>query len=352
MLNSYDLKKYIIKEEKIEYILAKMNCHHIKSNEKDFRCGIPNHNNKTSISVKKDTLSVRMFQSDINVVRGDIFTLCMNLKNISFSESNKYIHKILNLKYEFKFNKKVENKKDPLEIFKKVKRHNQYDKKEINIYDDTILTNYIPYPHITWIREGIMPKTCEKFKIGYNAERKRIVIPERYWCGSESDYIGVMSRTVIKEWEMLDIPKYLPLKAFPKTMNIYGLQENYESIQKTGYVVAFEAQKSVLKRHSLLDETGVSLGSHDISNEQVRILISLNVEIVIAMDEGIDLQHIRSICEKFYKIRKVSYIYDKYSLLKAKESPADAKNKIYNYLFKHRIQYNELEHQKYLKNIK
>ena len=31
-------------------------------------------------------------------------------------------------------------------------------------------------------------------------------------------------------------------------MNLYGLYENYDAIQKAGYVVVFEAEKSVLKR--------------------------------------------------------------------------------------------------------
>ena len=58
-------------------------------------------------------------------------------------------------------------------------------------------------------------------------------------------------------------------------------------------------------------------------------------------------------CEKFYHIRPVSYMYDKWDLLKGeKDSPMDAENKIYNFMFKHRIKYNEEEHKNYVRGIR
>jgi DNA primase len=53
-------------------------------------------------------------------------------------------------------------------------------------------------------------------------------------------------------------------------------------------------------------------------------------------------------CDKFYGIRPIYYIYDKYNLLKDKESPADANNKIFNYLFKYKVKYDEKERREYL----
>ena len=194
-----------------------------------------------------------------------------------------------------------------------------------------------------------MPWTSKEFNIGYSVNRRRIVVPHRYWSGSRNDYEGVIGRTVIKEWEMLDIPKYFPSKNFPKTMNLYGLQENYRTIQEAGYVVVYEAEKSVLKRHSRNDGTGVAVCCHDISEEQVKILIGLNVDIVISFDKGISIEHIRSTCDLFYGTRNVYYIHDKYDLLKEKESPADATNRIYTYLFKYKTLYDEKERREHLK---
>lgn len=353
-MTANELIQYIIDNDKVKYTLEELGCHHIKLYTKEYRAGLPNHLSKNNIAIKKDTLKIKIFQSDSNIIRGNIFNLIMLIKNLNFPQANKYLHELLNIEYKFDFKKYKEKKKeeinDPLFIFKKVKRKNCYvNLEDINIYDNTMLKEYIPLPHIDWIREGIMPWTCDKFKIGYSAYKKRIIIPERYWSGNENDYIGIMGRTIIKEYEMLDIPKYLAIKPYSKSLNLYGLQENYKIIQEEGIVNVAESQKSVLKRHSKNDRTFCAVGCHDISDEQVRILIGLNVDIVIQMDKGIDQNHIRSLCDKFYGIRNISYIWDKYDLLDDKESPADKSNAIYDYLFKYRIKYDESERRKYLK---
>ena len=347
---AYELIQYIIDNDKIEDILEDLGCHHIKKYGKEYRSGLPNHSNKDSVSVKILTLKTRIYQSDSNIIKGDIFTLCMTIKEISFYEANKYIHNLFGLEHKFE-NKKKDEKKfyDPLEIFKKIKKKRySLNTDDLEVIHEDCLSEYMPYPHIEWIREGIMPWTCKIFNIGYSVNRKRIVVPHRYWSGGKDDYVGVMGRTVIKEWDMLDIPKYFPLKNFPKTMNIYGLQENYQAIQEEGYCVLFEAEKSVLKRHSRNDGTGVAVCCHDVSDEQVKIIIGLNVDVVIAFDKGISIEHIRSTCDRFYGIRTVYYIFDKYDILKEKESPADATNRIYDYLFKYKTLYDEKERRMHL----
>jgi len=351
-MNANELIQYILDNDKTVYILENLGCHHLKEYSKEYRCGLPSHSSKDAISVKKQTLKTKIYQSDSNIIRGNIFTLCMNIKNISFSDSNRYIHNLFGLEYKFNHKKKDEVKfNDPLEIFKKVKsKRHSYDLNDLEVINQDCLSEYIPYIHIDWVRiDGIMPWTSTVFNIGYSVNRKRIVIPHRFWSGGKNDYVGVMGRTVIKEHEMLDIPKYFPLKNFPKSMNIYGLQENYQAIQEAGYVLVYEAEKSVLKRHSRNDGTGVAICCHDISDEQVKILIGLNVDIVIAFDKGISIEHIRSTCEHFYGVRNIYYIYDKYDLLKGKESPADAVNKIFGYLLKYKISYDEKERRLYLK---
>jgi hypothetical protein len=76
----------------------------------------------------------------------------------------------------------------------------------------------------------------------------------------------------------------------------------------------------------------------------------LDIPITIAWDKDISLYHIRQTCSRFFGIRQTFYIYDKWDLLAGKkDSPADAPNKIYNFLFKHRIEYTEKEHNLYLK---
>ena len=70
------------------------------------------------------------------------------------------------------------------------------------------------------------------------------------------------------------------------------------------------------------------------------------------MDKDVPIEEIWSMCEKFYGLRKVSYIYDEYGVLGPKDSPADAKNKVYKILFKYRRVYDAKMHREYLKRLK
>jgi len=355
-----ELKKHIYENNKVEYILEQIGCHHIKYHNRGYYtcANIPNQDgdgdNKTAVNIRNDEgLSCRNYTRNIGVP-ADIITLVGYNKGINIRESLKYLHKLLGLKYEYNSSvkRKEENKTDPLEIFKKVRRKRNYvNVNDIEVFDNTIIEEYDPTLHIDWVKEGITEFTRKRFNIGYSYKYKRIVVPVRYWAGDEGDYVGIIGRTTVPSFQILDIPKYYPLIPFQKSGNIYGLQENWEEIQEANMVVLAESEKSVLKRHSRLDGTVVALGSHSLSSEQIMILIGLNVEIVIAMDQGIDINHIRSMCENFYKIRRVSYVFDSWGLLKEKEAPMDLLDKYYKFMLKHRVTYDEKEHKEYLKEL-
>mgnify|MGYP004634752887 FL=1 len=350
-MNANELKEYIIKNNKISLVLEKVGCHDIKEYHSEYRAALPDKTNPTAVTVKKDNLFTAVNSSDLSFV-GDIFVLIMKLNNISFGKANRMIHEYLNLDYNYKKEKQKQKITDVLDVFKKVKRTYCVVNKDIEIYDDSILKEYTNLPYITWVREGIMPFACKKFNIGYSYDKKRIIIPWHYWCGSENQYVGIVGRTTIPNYDDLDIPKYFGIKPFSKGMNIYGLYENYQTIQEKRYVVVFESEKSTLKRYSRKDGTGVSIGSHTLSDEQVKILVGLNVDIIIAFDKDVSQNEVRKECEKFYDIRNVYYIYDKWGILDKKESPADRPNKQYEFMLKYKIKYDETEHKELLKWLK
>ena len=195
-----------------------------------------------------------------------------------------------------------------------------------------------------------MPWTVKKFGLAYSYRWKRNIIPLRYWLTGE--LLGFNMRTSVKDYDLFDIKKYMITPGYPKQMNLFGLWEHRKDITEKGYCVVYEAEKSVLKRDSLNDCTGVALSGHEISDEQAGILIGLNVEIIIALDKDIDINHVRHCCEKFYGIRKVSYIYDTHDLIGKKDSPADASSKIFDFFMKYRKEYDEKEHELYLKSLR
>ena len=342
-MDANELKQYIIDNNKISLVLEKVGCHGIKEYNTEYRAALPNKTNTTAVTVKKENLFTAINSSDVNAM-GDIFVLIMKLQDVSFGKANKIMHQYLGLNYKYE-KKKVEEKQDILDVFKKVKKTRCIVNKDIEVYDESILKEYVNLPHISWVREGIMPFACKRFNIGYSYDKKRIIIPWRYWCGEdENKFVGVIGRTTIPNYEQFDIPKYFGIKPFSKGLDLYGLYENYQSIQEKGYVTIFESEKSVLKRYSRKDETSVAVGCHSISEEQVKILIGLNVDIVIVFDKDVELNEIRKECEKFYGIRNVYYVYDKWNILNEKESPADKPNKQYEFMLKYKIMYDDKEH--------
>lgn len=355
MMDTISLKEYIFKNEKIEFVLEKIGCHHIKfhSNKDFFSCGNYNGDNISAVNVKNNK-----YLNVINWTRekdfddtSDIITLVQYNKNCSFLEAVKYLHGILGLEYKCeRKSKKAKEKKDPLYIFKKWENKQKLvDVDDIHILDEDLLNDFIPILYIGWLREGIMPWTAKKFGLAYSYKYKRVVIPIRYWLTGE--LLGTNMRTTVENWEELDIKKYYLTPSYQKSLNIFGLYENYNDIQKAGYVVIYEAEKSVLKRDSLNDPTGVAIQGHSLSDEQVRVLIGLNVDIIISMDNDVPLQEVRHMCEKLYKGRNVYYTHDKWDLLGEKDSIADMPNKIFNFFMKHKVKYDATEHQKYLKEL-
>lgn len=339
-----DLKTYIFENEKIEYILKKLGCQNIKyhSLHNYWSATQPDGDNPQGVNIKNTSyLNYRSFTRNVNYSDNkDLISLIQYSKKTNFISTLKWLHKILDLSFDYKNIKKKTNAEqvDVLDIFKRIKsRRKKCIVNDFEILNENILNDYLPYCHISWFREGIIKPAIEKFNIGYSYKNSRIIIPHRYWL--DGSLIGVVGRTTIDNYKELDIPKYFPLKSYPKAINLYGLYENYNEIQKAGYVVVYESEKSVLKRYCLNDKTGVALCSHNLSDEQTAILIGLNVEIILCMDNDVSKEEIKFMCEKFKGIRKVSYMYDEWNLLPEKSNPTDVKDKTYQFMFKYRKVY-------------
>ncbi len=352
-----ELKEYIYNQNKIEYILKQLGCHEIKYNEQrqTYSATFPDGDNPQGVNIRNNEyLNYRSFSRNVSYEDGkDLISLVEYIKKINFIDSVKYLHKILDLPFEFKKQtKKTKKKYNPLEVFTKVLRGGRrvVNVDDIKALEDELLNDFVPMLFIDWLREGITERTRKKFGLCYSYKHKRVVIPLRYWATGE--LLGFNQRTTVENYEEFGIKKYFITPTYPKQLNLYGLYENYDAIQKAGYVVVYESEKSVLKRSSLFDETGVALSGHTLSDEQVRILIGLNVEVVIAFDNDISLEETRHACEKFKNIRKVSYIHDFMGILNPKDSPADARDKDYKFLFDNRIAYDRDEQRKYQESLK
>lgn len=353
-----DVKEYIYENKKIKFILEKLNCHNIKYNEKHgyYSASFPDGDNPQGINISNNKyLNYRSFSRNVSYEDGkDIIDLISYVTNKNFVDAIKLIHNILGLEYSpYKKQKKKEEKKDPLAIFKdavKCGRRGTVNVDDIHVIDEEAINDYVPLLYIDWFREGIMPWARKKFGLAYSYKHKRVVIPLRYWL--DGSLLGFNQRTTVENYEELGIRKYFITPSYPKSLNLYGLWENREEIERKKYVIVCESEKSVLKRYSLNDGTCVALQGKTLSEEQRRIILGLNVnEVIIALDNDVSIEEIRFMCEKFYRVKNVSYVKDRWGLLGEKDAPMDAKNKAFKFLIKYRTHYDESEHKKYLKSV-
>lgn len=351
------LKEYIYKNNKIEHVLLSLGCHNIKYNNKheyysaahkdgDNPVGVVIYNNKylNYISYSRN-VSFDDCQDIVNLIQID--------NKMNFVDALKWLHKILDIEFEpYKKPDKKKEKHDIFSVFERLKKHRgKVNVAEIHEIKEEAINDYVPMLHINWFKERIMPWARKKFGLCYSYKHKRMVIPLRYWA--DGRLLGFNQRTMVDNWEELGISKYFITPSYQKSLNLYGFWENKRTIEMSGYCVVVESEKSVLKRYSACDGTCVALQGKTMSDEQRRIILSLDVnEIVIALDKDVPIDEVRFICEKFYRIRNVSYIYDEWGIIGDKDSPCDADNKRYDFLFKWRVKYDEEEHRKYLESLK
>lgn len=344
------LKKYIHDEHKIEYVLSSLGCHNIRHNKQHeyYSAAQKDGDNPMGVVIYDNTyLNYVSYSRNVGFdTCKDIVNLIQDTNKCDFVKALKWLHDILDLKFGLYYRKdeKKDLSKEVLGIFEEAMQSKPtVDVSDIREISEEALNDYIPILHIDWFHEGIMPWTRDIFGLCYSYKHKRSIIPLRYWA--DGKLLGFNQRTMIENWKELGISKYFITPSYKKNLNLYGLWENKTEIEKKRYCVVVESEKSVLKRHSLCDGTLVALQGKTMSEEQRRIINSLDIdEVVIALDNDVPIEHVRFICDKFYNIINVSYIQDKHGILGNKDSPCDKGNKVYEYLFKHRIPYQNEDH--------
>lgn len=356
LLDTKSLKEYIFNNNKVMYVLDKIGNKDIQFHpaKNYYSCSNVDGDNKTAVNVYNNP-----YLNVTNWTRpnefgdmSDIITLVQYNKKYTFVKAVKYLHDILGLEYTPYKKKEAKSDINPLSIFEDAKYIcKQVDVGEIRRLEEEFVNDYVPMLHISWLREGIMPWTREKFGLAYSYKHKRVVIPLRYWL--DGSLLGFNQRTTIENYDDLGIHKYFLTPSYQKSLNLYGLWENKEEIESKRRIVICESEKSVLKRHSRHDGTCVALQGKTMSEEQQRIIRELPVdEIVISLDNDVSIDEIRHMCEQLYKFKMVSYIKDDWGLLGKKDAPQDAHNMVYEVLMNNRVIYGESEHQEYIKSLK
>lgn len=340
------LKNYIYETEQVERILDAIGCEDVKSNSNRtyWNCSNNDGDNPKSIVVRNTPYLgvVDHTRIDFDNDRGDIITLVMYNLKCDYETAIKFIKTVLDGDEDAEPHLLIRAERD---------RKRKTVLKEQKVFPERVLGYFKPVLHESWIAEGITDKERARYSIYYFPQKQKIMIPHRRY--TDGAIIGFNMRNLY--YEKFGGNKYRNSIGFDKSQNIYALYENRDEIEKKRYVTVYESEKSPIKRSCVGDNTGLALSGRTLFDRQVDIILSLDIdEIVIALDEGLDINESRHMANKLYekdKSKKISYIYDREGIMSAKQSPADLSNKDFIRLFENRVHFDDAERQLYLKSI-
>lgn len=251
----------------------------------------------------------------------DIISLIQFLKDISFPKAIKYICGICG----FDYYTDTQEEQTPafinwLEFVESGHKSESEDK--LQLIPESVLNQFVMLPVRKWLEQGISIQSQKDFEIGIDLFSERIILPIR---DSTGELVGIKGR-LLDDTKIQD-DKYIYLYPCSKSRLLYGLDKNYEHIKEKQEVLVLEAEKSVLKLHSMGYKNAVAIGGKTISETQAELLLRLSVPITIALDQDASEEEIQCNVEKLQYPISTAPIYvikDRFGLLlNEKESPCD-----------------------------
>ena len=259
-------------------ILNKLNCEYIKPpKNNEIRWG---HSNAHKLNI--ETLSYADFSANS---KGDIITMVSLLKNIELGQAIKWLAKELNLSYEY--SERTEVILPFSGFWKQYSKVKDNDEGEPPTYPMSKIDKYEKSVSKMWIDDGISALTQEYFDIRFDHETNRIIIPWFNECGELVGAMGRINKLKIEDFET----KYYPLIAFSKSKVLYGFNVNYKYILEKNCIIIVESEKSVHKAREMGLKNVVALGGNNISKRHERLIKSMYCDVIVALDEGLELNH-------------------------------------------------------------
>lgn len=186
-----------------------------------------------------------------------------------------------------------------------------------------------------WIDEGILQEVMDLFEVRINDRDNRIVYPVYDINGN---LINIKGRTRYKNYKELRIPKYINYYPIGTMDYFQGLNVTLPFIKDQNEMIIFESVKSVMKAYGWGYKNCASAEKHTITDEQLKLLVRLRVNIVFAFDSDISYsdKDIKKTIDVLKRITNVYVIYDRKGLLggkDAKNAPVDLSREIWEQLY-------------------
>lgn len=190
-----------------------------------------------------------------------------------------------------------------------------------------------------WEDEGILADVISEFDIRFDERQNRIVYPVR---DADGVLINVKGRTRYKNYKELGFAKYMNYFPIGNLDYFQALDKAKPYIQEKNLVIIAESIKSVMLCWGWGIKNVVSAETHAITDGQLKQLIKLGCDVVIAFDNDVNLRYgakekeLRGQIDKLARVTNVYYIQDTHGLLGEKDSPMDCGEKTFRLLYDER----------------
>jgi hypothetical protein len=219
-----------------------------------------------------------------------------------------------------------------------------YDTKFLNLFEERDLP--------MWNEDGISFDTIKHYNIKYSPSKNNIIIPH---YDMKKRLVGIRAR-ILNEEDLQYQGKYMPVQieskyySHPLSLNIYGIHNNYNALNKTKKAIICEGEKSVLLGYEYLQNNNivVAICGSILHRTQILLLLKMGVqEIIIGFDKEYDkfgrkqyidyMVRLRKMMKKFNTYMNVSFMVDKDNDLDYKDSPLDKGKEIFTKIYNNRI---------------
>ena len=335
-MTSKQLKLHLLSNPTlIVTILEELGCHHINIvGEKRVTSALPDGDNQSSVQVLliDDNLST-IVHTRADYQGGDIYSFVSYIKDCSFRNSLMFICRLLNIEYSKDYVKPTIN--ETYSFLRKFNRISEKDEVDENIkLPESVLDQYTEGAHKMFVDDNLAIDSQYKFGIHYDFHGHRILIPIR---DTDGNLVTIKGRTTYEDYKERDIMKYIAYYEYYARGILYGYYENYWDILTSSEIILVESEKAVIQADGYGTNNIVALSKNKISDEQLFKLISLNKDIVLALDKDVTLNELEVIAEEFKGLCKVYAIFDHKDLLADKESPTDKGSEVWHELYRGKI---------------
>lgn len=207
---------------------------------------------------------------------------------------------------------------------RKLVNHDLLDKHLYDMFDKVAIP--------LWSDEGIPQRIMDSYEIRMDLKRGRIVYPV---YDNDGNFINVKGRTIYPDYKELGEPKYMNYFKIGKVDYMQCYSHNADFIKQMKEIVIFEGIKSVMKLESYGMKNSVSTETSKINDYQLKHLIRMRCNVVVAFDNDVKYDSIKDTVRKLAHFTNVSVIEDKFDLLgDNKMSPVDKGKDVWTELYK------------------